>query len=191
MDLSFTKKELRTIYKQKRNALSNDEVIFFSQKIFDHFMDHFEIKPNDLVHCFINIPAKKEVVTSLFFEYCFKNNIRIFVPKMIGDNLVSVELFPDSILQANDWGVIEPVSDIYSEIIDFDFCITPLLYCDSYGHRVGYGKGFYDKFFSVANVKNKIGVNFFEINENVSDFNYNDISVDFLVTPFSVKKLKS
>lgn len=185
---SFTKKELRIVYKQKRNALSSDEVIFLSKKIFDNFIKRFDVKANDKIHCFITITEKKEIDTSFFFDYFFENNIRVFVPKMIGDNLVSIELFPDSLLEANNWGVIEPVGSNFSDINDFDICITPLLYCDKNGNRIGYGKGFYDKFFSVANVKNKIGINFFDINEIVSDFDYNDISVDYLVTPFSVKE---
>lgn len=188
MTPSFTKKELRIVYKQKRNALSSDEVIFLSKKIFDNFIKRFDVKANDKIHCFITIPEKKEIDTSFFFNYFFENNIRVFVPKMIGDNLVSIELFPDSLLEANNWGVIEPVGSNFSDINDFDICITPLLYCDKNGNRIGYGKGFYDKFFSVANVKNKIGINFFDINEIVSDFDYNDISVDYLVTPFSVKE---
>lgn len=188
MSFGLTKKELRIIYKQKRNALSSDEVIFLSKKIFDNFISRFKIKSGDKIHCFINIPDKKEVITSYFFDYFFDNNIRVFVPKMLGDNLVSIELFPDSILKANDWGVIEPISNDFSPEKDFDICITPLLYCDNNGHRVGYGKGFYDKFFSVVNVEKKIGINFFNSNEMVLDFDKNDISLNYLVTPFSVKR---
>lgn len=190
MKLSLTKKELRVIYKEKRNALSSDEVIFLSKKIFDNFINNFDVKQNDKVHCFITIPGKKEVDTSFFFNYFFEHNIRVFVPKMIGDNLVAIELFPDTILNSNSWGVIEPVSDDFSNIKDFDICITPLLYSDDYGRRIGYGKGFYDKFFSVVNVKKKVGINFFETKEVIADFDKYDISVDYLVTPFSVKKFK-
>jgi 5-formyltetrahydrofolate cyclo-ligase len=37
----------------------------------------------------------------------------------------------------------------------FDYVITPLLYCDSFGNRVGYGKGFYDQFFQTINLMQK------------------------------------
>lgn len=187
MSLNLTKKELRIIYKQKRSALSSDEVIFLSEKIFENFIDRFEIKPNSHIHCFISIPSKKEVETKSFFNYCFENDIRVYVPKIVGENLISVEIFSNTEFETNNWGVIEPVSNVAAEVVTFDYCITPLLYCDAHGNRVGYGKGFYDKFFEKSNVNMKIGVNFFEINEIVSDFNINDISLDFLVTPFSVK----
>ncbi len=183
---SLTKKELRLIYKEKRNALSSDEVIFLSEKIFHNFIKQFDIKANSHIHCFISISSKKEVETKSFFNYCFQNNIKIYVPKIVGDEMISVEVLSDSKFEVNNWGVIEPVSNVEAEVSTFDYCITPLLYCDSKGNRVGYGKGFYDKFFEKAKVAHKVGLNFFEINEIVSDFDINDISMDFLVTPFSV-----
>ena len=55
MNLSLTKKELRTIYKEKRMALSQDEVHFLSQKILDQFILQFNIIGNQKVNIFLPI----------------------------------------------------------------------------------------------------------------------------------------
>ena len=62
--------------------------------------------------------------------------------------------------------------------------ITPLLYCDNQGNRVGYGKGFYDSLFeNMSSTAQKIGVNFFNPDEIVDDVWEGDIPLDYLVTP--------
>ena len=87
----------------------------------------------------------------------------------------------------NNWGISEPVSDEDYGILDYDFVITPLLYCDRQGNRVGYGKGFYDGFFEKVSVETKkIGVNYFNPEENIDDVWENDIPLDYLVTPDAV-----
>lgn len=60
---------------------------------------------------------------------------------MVGDEIISIAYRPDTKLALNSWGIWEPVSDM-AEGVDFDQVITPLLYADKYGNRVGYGKGF-------------------------------------------------
>lgn len=75
---------------------------------------------------------------------------------------------------------------------EFDYVITPLLYCDVLGNRVGYGKGFYDRLFQNIHPKTvKIGVNYFSPNEIVADCNWYDVKLDYLVTPTEVLSFES
>ena len=70
---------------------------------------------------------------------------------------------------------------------NYDFVITPLLYADQFGNRVGYGKGFYDRFFSEINRNAvKIGVSFFPPNEEIDDVSDFDVPLNYLVTPTEV-----
>ena len=60
----------------------------------------------------------------------------------------------------------------------------PLLCCDRRGFRVGYGKGFYDKFLSRCRPDClKIGLSFFEPTEIIADINDYDVKLDYCVTP--------
>jgi len=178
------KAELRKKYMQKRKALSSDEAFLLSENIFKNFVDYFKPLPGQRVHIFIPIEKFKEVNTKIFIDYFLSRNIHIFVPKIVDAKLISVEISESTAFETSPWGISEPVSDTDSGILNFDFVITPLLYCDHNGNRVGYGKGFYDDFFETIPEKSKkIGVNYFNPDENIDDIRENDIPLDYLVTP--------
>ena len=181
------KSEIRKLYLQKRKTLSSDEVLSLSEKIFQNFIHYFKPISGNQVHVFIPIEKLNEIKTNLLIDYFFKNKIRVFVPKMIGENLISIEINSETQFLKNTWGIFEPESNEDSGIIDFDFVITPLLYCDHKGNRVGYGKGFYDELFkNIEQNSLKIGVNFFPPNENIEDIWENDIPLDYLIIPTEV-----
>ncbi len=181
------KAELRKRYTQKRKALSVDEAFLLSEKIFENFIHYFDPKEGEKVHIFIPIPARKEIDTKIFVNYFLAKNIRVYVPKIAGDKLVNIEIFEDTVFETSSWGIEEPVSNEDSGEKYFHYVITPLLYCDSKGNRVGYGKGFYDGLFqNISAETKKIGVNYFDPDEYVDDAWEKDIPLDYLVTPTEV-----
>lgn len=181
------KSELRKKYLEKRETLSHDEVLTFSQKIFENFILQFKPIENQKVHCFLSIPEKGEVDTKLFLNYFFENKIRVFVPKIYKGKLISIEITKDTPLIKSSWGIDEPESNEDCGVKDYDFVVTPLLYCDNQGNRVGYGKGFYDGFFARINPNSlRIGVGFYGPNENIDDIIESDVPLNYLVTPTEV-----
>ncbi|WP_288374750.1 5-formyltetrahydrofolate cyclo-ligase [uncultured Chryseobacterium sp.] len=181
------KAELRKKYTQKRKALSRDEAFLLSEKIFDNFVQYFRPEESEKVHVFIPIAARREIDTQIFIDYFLARNIRVYVPKIVGNKLLNIEIFKDTLFQTNNWGISEPVSSEDSGESAFDYVITPLLYCDRKGNRVGYGKGFYDGLFQNLSARTKkIGVNYFNPDEYVDDVWENDIPLDYLVTPVEV-----
>lgn len=181
------KAELRKKYMQKRKALSLDEAFLLSERVFENFINYFKPVSRDKVHIFIPILKFKEIDTRLFINYFFSRNIRVFVPKIVDTKLISVEIFEDTVFEINQWNISEPVSNEDSKVSFFNYVITPLLYCDDKGNRVGYGKGFYDGFFeNISKESKKIGVNYFNPDENIDDVWENDIPLDYLVTPTEV-----
>ncbi|MGE6394415.1 5-formyltetrahydrofolate cyclo-ligase [Chryseobacterium scophthalmum] len=186
------KSELRKIYLEKRNNLSKDEISLFSKRIFQNFINYFEPVSDQKIHIFIPIEKFKEINTQIFIDYFLSRNIKVFVPKIVDTKLISVEIFSDTQFETNNWGISEPVSTEDSEFLDFDFVITPLLYCDFKGNRVGYGKGFYDQFFeNISKNSKKIGVNYFNPDDMIDDVWENDIPLDYLVTPTEVLSFSS
>lgn len=193
VNLRMKKSEIRKIYLEKRKNLSQDEVFLLSERIFENFVKFFKPVSNQKVHIFIPIEKFKEINTQIFIDYFLSRNIKVFVPKIVDTKLISVEIFSDTQFETNNWGISEPVSNEDSEVLDFDFVITPLIYCDFKGNRVGYGKGFYDQFFeNISKNSKKIGVNYFNPDDIIDDVWENDIPLDYLVTAtdvlsFSVK----
>ncbi|MEI7486949.1 MAG: 5-formyltetrahydrofolate cyclo-ligase [Chryseobacterium sp.] len=178
------KAELRKKYMQKRKALSSEEAFLLSEKIFENFINYFKPVSGQKVHIFIPIEKFKEIETQIFIDYFLSRNISVFVPKIVDTKLISVEIFKDNQFEINNWDIAEPFSNEDSGVLDFNYVITPLLYCDQKGNRVGYGKGFYDGFFeNLSSETKKIGVNYFNPDELIDDVWENDIPLDYLVTP--------
>jgi 5-formyltetrahydrofolate cyclo-ligase len=181
------KAELRKEYMQKRKALSTDEAFLLSENILANFLAYFKPERGQKVHVFMPIKKLKEIDTGIFIDAFLKADIRVFVPKVVEDKLISVEISKDTIFETSSWGISEPVSNEDSQELHFDYVITPLLYCDHKGNRIGYGKGFYDAFFQSISVESKkIGVNYFNPAEAIDDVWENDIPLDYLVTPTEV-----
>ena len=177
------KKDLRKIYLEKRMTLSKDEVNFLSEKIFDKFILQFNVIENQKVSIFLPISKFNEINTLEFIKFLWSKKVNVFVPKIIDKDLISVKFTSETVLIQNSWGILEPLSNQNEETV-FDYVITPLLYCDSFGNRVGYGKGFYDKFFQTINSDaKKIGVNYFAPTDIIDDISELDVKLDYLITP--------
>ena len=177
------KKDLRKIYLEKRMTLSKDEVNFLSEKIFDEFILQFNVIENQKVSIFLPISKFNEINTLEFIKFLWSKKVNVFVPKIIDKDLISVKFTSETVLIENSWGILEPLSNQNEETV-FDYVITPLLYCDSFGNRVGYGKGFYDKFFQTINSDaKKIGVNYFAPTDIIDDISELDVKLDYLITP--------
>ena len=183
----MNKSEIRKVYLKKKELLTETEVQSLSEKIFENFLFQFDLKENQKVHCFLSIPEKGEVDTSSFLKYFFENKIRVFVPKIVKGKLIALEINKETPLIENSWGIKEPAGNEDCGLKDFDLIITPLLYADQFGNRVGYGKGFYDRFFSEINSNYiKVGVSFFPPFGNVDDVSEFDVPLNYLVTPTEV-----
>ncbi|KIA84338.1 5-formyltetrahydrofolate cyclo-ligase [Kaistella solincola] len=183
----MTKTALRKLYSEKKMNLSLAEVQNLSEEIFRNFNEKFQLSNGQKVHCFLSISKKKEVETAFFLNYFFQKNIRVFVPKIVNEKIIAIEILAETPLVTNSWGIKEPVGNEDSGVKDFDLVIMPLLYADKKGNRVGYGKGFYDRFLTNINENVlKVGVSFFPPESDVEDISEFDIPLDYLVTPTDV-----
>jgi 5-formyltetrahydrofolate cyclo-ligase len=87
-------------------------------------------------------------------------------------------------IKKNEYNIPEPVDGLEVPATKIDVVFVPLLTFDKKGHRVGYGKGFYDKFLSECKPETiKIGLSFFEPEELISDILDSDVILDYGVTP--------
>ena len=89
----------------------------------------------------------------------------------------------------NEWNIPEPINGISISTEQIDVVFIPLLAYDKTGNRVGYGKGFYDKFLAKCKPETiKIGLSFFESVESIIDVFEEDIRLDYCVTPKLIYK---
>ncbi|MDO4225054.1 MAG: 5-formyltetrahydrofolate cyclo-ligase [Bergeyella zoohelcum] len=183
----MTKNELRKLYLSKRKSLTQEEVKSLSEQIIKRFIASFNPTAEQSVHCFISIPKFNEIETSTLINYCLDNGIKVFVPKVLNGKMISVAIDQNTQYSTSQWGISEPTSNQDTDFLHYDFVITPLLYCDALGNRIGYGKGFYDDFFAkISQNTKKIGVSFFPPQEKIDDVRSEDIRLDYLITPEEV-----
>ena len=180
----MNKSSLRKEALNKRNALSGQELDALNKKLLKQFktIDFSEINS---LHIFLPIIAKKEPNTFLLIEWLQENHpeIQIIVPKANFDtNLMHNYVFTKKTkLINNEYHIPEPKDG--AEFLETpDLVIIPLLAFDKKGYRVGYGKGFYDRFLQNTSTQ-KMGLSFFDATEEIIDVHLNDIRLDKCITP--------
>jgi len=179
------KKDVRKTYLQRRLELSVEEVEDKSIKIAKRFL-HWLPKSVFTVHIYLPIQHKREIDTWPIVQELWKRDINIVVPIMnITDGtLSSWVLTPQTQLQKNIWGVSEPLSSNFVDFRAIDLVVLPLLAFDLQGFRVGYGKGYYDKFLNQFDHQPiKVGLSFFEAIGKISNVHEADIAMDHCIIP--------
>lgn len=192
----MTKQALRKTYNERRLLLSNFEVTTQSKAIAQHFFEVFEVEKVKAIHCYLPIKKKHEVDTFPII-YTIQDRLsqtHLVVPKVIPDtnDLIHYQWLSNIKLEINQWGILEPTaSNIEYQISNIGLVIVPLLAFDKHGNRVGYGKGFYDKFLSHCKPTTlKVGLSFFEPVDAITDINEFDIKLDCCITPNKVWRFK-
>lgn len=187
----MTKQELRKIYLEKRKALSEGEYAQLNFQLYQNFFSSIDLSFTRVLHTFIPIVSKHEPDTWLIIDRIRREypNIRISIPRVNNNTGELENYFFEGLhqLTTNDWGIQEPKQGIPTESEKIDMVLVPLLVCDGSGNRVGYGKGYYDRFLKGcrSDVK-KIGISLFEPVDRIEDIQSTDIPVNALVTPAEI-----
>ncbi len=185
----MTKAELRQVYKQKRQQLTPDAVADLSLAIANNLLS-LDIWKHEFYHVFLTIEEQREVNTDYILNILSGKDKHIVISKSDFNTLDMTHfLLTDStIIKKNSYNIPEPVSGIQIPVDQIDVVFIPLLAFDKQGNRVGYGKGFYDRFLSNCKPPNalKIGLSFFEAENTIEDVSENDIPLDYCITPNKV-----
>ncbi|MDN4166236.1 5-formyltetrahydrofolate cyclo-ligase [Cytophagales bacterium LB-30] len=190
------KADLRKLYTEKRMALKKAELNLWSERIAEQFVRLPESKNAEWVHCFLSIPEKNEIDTFKLIQKARSEFRKIQFATSVTDfttNTLHTCRFIDTAhLKKNVWGIPEPEPQepVANELLDI--VLVPLLCFDLNGHRVGYGKGFYDRFLAECrpNVL-KVGLSFFTATEDIEDIHAHDIPLDVCITPNQIIRFRS
>lgn len=187
----MTKNELRKIYLEKRKTLAPEEIEQKSLQIAEIFFQSFDLRRIKVLHCFLPIEKFNEIHTQIIFERIWREfpQIETLLPRVNfqTNEIENLTFTPGTELVQNNWQILEPAHDESVATEKIDAVLVPLLCFDSHGFRVGYGKGFYDKFSAKCRPDClKIGLSFFPPVETISDINEFDVRLDFCVTPEDV-----
>lgn len=182
---------LRSYYKKKRFSLTKQEVDDLSQRVFKQ-LDKLNIWKLKHYHIFISILKYNELDTSSIINKLKSEQKIIIVPKISNNELVHIAINDETEFGLNEYGIKEPNDGNHFVIENLDIIFIPLLAFDIEGHRVGYGKGYYDRFLKLTNNSTlKIGLSFFDPINKILDIDDNDVKLDYCVTPKQVHKFNN
>lgn len=174
-----------------RNQLSVENCFQKSITIFDRIPKTW-IEQSDNIHCYVGMIQKREVNTLTLLARLLRMKKNIFVPVINQDGkMISVPLHHLEDLTEGPLGLLQP--KISNDVTDvaFDLIIVPGLAFDRLGNRLGYGKGFYDRFLTTQNKTKKIGLCFdFQLLDQVIVTD-EDVRLDVVITESEVITIRN
>ncbi len=172
----MTNSEIRLEMKKKRAAMPYSDVVAYSDKIFDRvqslkFLFEYE-------NFFVYKDFKNEVGTQKLTEYLLDLGKTVAHPITIGEDMIAA--IPDSADTALDgFGIEIPKS--YSVMASPEVIFVPLLVCDESKNRIGFGRGYYDRYMKDKNAI-KVGLCYdFQVVDGITANEW-DVPLDIIVT---------
>ena len=183
------KSDVRNIYKEKRLQLTISQ----REKMDDLMLIQFQKLVIDipaLIMTYSPVKVLNEFDPQGITDYCYFKNPeqQLFYPLMIKNTknceISAVIVDDNTSFEVNKFGIEEPIDGIDMIPTEIDMFIVPLLGFDKKGHRVGYGKGCYDRFLKKCRKDCiKVGFSYFDAIEKIEDTDKYDVKLDFCITP--------
>ena len=181
------KDQLRKVYKLKRQSLGLDELAALNGQIFQ-LLKQLDWNAYEYVHVYLPLIKFNEPDTRRLIAWLSESHPHINLVISKSDfqqgEMQHYLLDAHTKLVENKWGILEPITGQLLDEKLIDLVLVPLLVVDKQGNRVGYGKGFYDRFLSKCRKDVKTcGICFFEPVDTISDVGPWDISLQACITP--------
>lgn len=190
-DLTEEKNKIRSVCKQKRLAMNADEKAWADSIIFERTWDLLKSRI-DILYCYVS-SAEIEVDTLRLIDTALKRNIPVAVPRCV-NNTYTLEHYiieSRSRLVSGCFGIMEPDPILCTKSMPphEGVCIVPGLAFDAAGIRMGWGKGYYDRFLEHFNGL-KIGLCYENCfyNERLPHDKY-DAVMDIIITERKIRQI--
>lgn len=190
----ITKAELRKTYKQKRLQLSQNDHHALSAKVIARALHYLADKPQiQHIHVFLPIKKLNEINTIPLINSLAQQNKDIYTS--ISDHLKkemrTVKITSDLNFVEDEFGIPIPAKRDVGDDNLIQLIFMPLLAYDLKGHRLGYGKGFYDKFLSgLPKEVVKAGLSFFSPERQIP-VELHDIPLDVCINPDEILEFRN
>lgn len=171
------KQKIRKIMKEKR--LINKTFFTDSKSITQKVLKHPQIQEAKMIGIYVSLPG--EVDTMLLIEKLLKTH-RVCVPKVFQQSMDFYEIHSLNDLQEGYFHVLEPITNHLIQSQDIDVMIIPMLAFDKQNYRVGYGKGYYDRYMNQNFIGYKLGIAFSWQEVEEIDIDCYDVSLDEIIS---------
>jgi 5-formyltetrahydrofolate cyclo-ligase len=183
----MNKAEARKLLLEKRKALTHKQVNIFQDLLLIRFQE-LELPYLSMLHTYLPIYDRNEPDPIPLVDWLrFKDpGMQVAYPKI---NLSDFSMRhyvekEDTVFVLNPYGIPEPEQALEIATAEIDAVLIPLVAFDQEGNRVGYGKGFYDRFLAACRPEAlKIGISFFPPVDKIEDIHFFDKKLDLCITP--------
>jgi 5-formyltetrahydrofolate cyclo-ligase len=181
------KKEIRKTYLSRRKSLTTAQVGRMQDLLLIQ-AQHAGLPLVGVLHHYLadqsnNEPDPLNIVRWMRF---MSPGLLQVVPKILKDgiDMDAVKYESGDALTPNRYGIAEPVEADVVDPESIDLIFVPFLAFDLDLNRVGYGKGYYDRFLLRCRPDClKVGLGFFDPVEQISDVHPGDVRLDICITP--------
>ena len=183
-NISNIKKEFRKKQFILRKKLFKDVKKVFNQNLFDKLFGKSIFKNTKVISSFISINS--EINTTELNNYIVKKNKTLCLPVIFkqDEHLIFRKFTNNEDMTHGFMKIKEPINT--NEILDPEILFVPCLAFDTFGFRLGYGGGYYDKTFNYykKNKKNFISVGYAFDDQKVYEVPKDkfDIKLDYVIT---------
>ncbi len=147
-DIRPIKQKLRSESKQYRRSLDSEYKNILDNKIANRLFNTWQYRESEIILCYVS--TEIEVNTETVITRALADGKKVAVPRCVENTrfmeFYFIKSFDD--LESGFMGVLEPIPEKCEKMTDFTsgLCIVPGLMFDMFGYRLGYGKGYYDRF---------------------------------------------
>jgi 5-formyltetrahydrofolate cyclo-ligase len=187
---AMIKKDIRHLYRERRKALT----VVQRNKMDDLLLIRFQT---------IDLPFIRTLLSFWPIEKNAEPNVHLITDWLDFRNPELIIAYPKTDFELHkmhavipgeatgftttEFGLHEPIGSEHIEAADIDMVLVPLLAVDKAGYRVGYGKGFYDRFLSGCRKDCiKAGFSYFEPVDQIADKGDFDVPLNLCITPQTV-----
>jgi 5-formyltetrahydrofolate cyclo-ligase len=184
MTLSEHKSALRSKVKKWRSELDSQVYQQKCECLRNRLFEMDIVRSARTIHCYVSMNKRREVDTRAMIEHWLNLGKEVVVPLMKSQGKLDHYYIEDlNELSTNDWGVSEPnpVHHTPAQVEDLDLVIVPMAAADQHCNRLGYGKGYYDRFLSSLSAP-KVGLCYDHwVIDEVPVASY-DVPMDLIIT---------
>lgn len=181
------KREGRKLFREKRAALSDLQRMKWDDLLLIQFQQ-LQLPALTYVLSFYPMEQHKEINTFIITDFLrFRNpGLQVCYPKIkSADSSMSAMVAQDDYdFEANTHGTLEPIGDEVIATDMIDLVLVPMLAFDEQGNRIGFGKGFYDRYLAQCREDClKVGLSYFDAIDRIDDASVFDVPLDLCITP--------
>lgn len=175
------KNDIRIFVKEQRMALETTAECVWNDSIYRQLLSIDDILRAFCVYCYVSF--RREAGTWRFMESLLKQGKCVAVPKVVGRDLEFYSISGKTDLEEGVMGIMEPKSSCLRVHDPQAPVIVPGIAFDRYGNRIGYGGGYYDRFFEREPDHPRIAIAYgFQIFDHIPTEPH-DKRVDRIITP--------